>query len=674
MLGQMPTMNAPRSSNPALACEACRLKKLRCSKERPTCSACLQSRRPCHYGGKTVRSPLTRAYLTQVERRLLGLETLFAKLLPDVDIDQTLASSGHDTSMPVKAKVCTTSTTPSGVPPHAPPSFTEDGDAGDGTITEAVPYEADGFDWQEEGGSLINSADGMAALSVEPTGASYLGPTAGVVFLRSLLLCIGKPTSPSSADQRGSTSSKELTETTTENRLSQSILSHQVMNRLINAYFAEYHLAYPFVHEATFRAQYHDVIPRPRNRSWKMLLYAILALGAWSINNDQLDGHDHLYRSALSLGGDESMIETANLASVQALVLLSNLSQKCNKPNTGWNFLGLATRMALSLGLHRELPEWNISLLQREMRRRAWWGLFLFDSGASTTFGRAILQPGREAMDVKYVHNVDDERLTPNTVVLPPESSQPTIYSSMKAQSDFHLRSNQLSNRLLSTAGVSPEEALTMHQSLDSWVEALPPYFRQNSTTACQEQWYLFARARLWWRFWNLKIIVSRHILLRRAMKRSENAQMPLGDAVEQKCGDICIDAAHSTIVSIHDFLGQAELTRLVGWYSMYFLFHAALVVAVAIIDNGQSPETVGRCADFELARHIFRDILGGDPLATRCAGILDHILPPESSSNSLPNMEEMHFDFNAIDFSLWPVDPGNLFSSAGWPAVGQGF
>lgn len=108
-----------------------------------------------------------------------------------------------------------------------------------------------------------------------------------------------------------------------------------------------------------------------------------------------------------------------------------------------------------------------------------------------------------------------------------------------------------------------------MHQSLDSWVEALPPYYRQNPPTACQEQWHLFGRARLWWRFWNLKIIVSRHLLLRRVMKRSERAQMLHGDAVEEKCGDICIDSAHSTIVSIHDFLGQAELTRLVGWYSM---------------------------------------------------------------------------------------------------------
>jgi len=143
----------------------------------------------------------------------------------------------------------------------------------------------------------------------------------------------------------------------------------------MDGYFSNYHLTYPFVHEATFRAQYHEIIPRPQHRAWQMLFYTVLALGAWCLNNSERDLDDHLYHCALSFSEDESMFESANLTFVQALVLISNLSQKRNKPNTGGNFLGLATRMALSLGLHRELPEWQISLLQRQMRSRVWWGL-----------------------------------------------------------------------------------------------------------------------------------------------------------------------------------------------------------------------------------------------------------------------------------------------------------
>lgn len=139
-----------------------------------------------------------------------------------------------------------------------------------------------------------------------------------------------------------------------------------------------------------------------------MLYNAILALGAWCLNHDQVGLEDYLYRRALSLGQHESVFEAASLASVQALVLLSNLSQKRNSPNTGWNLLGLGVRTALSLALHRELPHWNISLLDREIRRRVWWGLFIFDSGASTTFGRAIMLPDQDSMNVHSVLNVDD--------------------------------------------------------------------------------------------------------------------------------------------------------------------------------------------------------------------------------------------------------------------------
>jgi transcriptional regulatory protein GAL4 len=147
-----------------------------------------------------------------------------------------------------------------------------------------------------------------------------------------------------------------------------------------------------------------------------MLSHAIIALGAWTLNNDQIGFEDYLYRRALTLGQEESVFEAASLTSVQALILLSNLSQKRNSPNTGWNLLGLAVRTALSLALHRELPHWNITLIERETRRRVWWGLYIFDSGASTTFGRAIMLPDQETMDVHSVLNINDEVWPPKGV------------------------------------------------------------------------------------------------------------------------------------------------------------------------------------------------------------------------------------------------------------------
>lgn len=186
------------------------------------------------------------------------------------------------------------------------------------------------------------------------------------------------------------------------------MVSHQLINQMLDAYFTYYHTSYPFVHEATFRAQYAELIPKPRGQAWNMLYYTILALGAWNLGTGHAELEEFFYRKASSFWQDQSIFETASLSLVQALVLISNFVQKRNKPNTGWNYLGVAVRMALSLGLHRELPAWNISLLQREMRRRLWWGLFIFDSGASVTFGRTVLLPEKEAIDVKHVLNVHD--------------------------------------------------------------------------------------------------------------------------------------------------------------------------------------------------------------------------------------------------------------------------
>ena len=84
------------------------------------------------------------------------------------------------------------------------------------------------------------------------------------------------------------------------------------------------------------------------------------------MGDEQTDLEEILYRKKSCFSEDDSIFESVSLTLVQALVLISNFTQKRNKPNTGWNYLGLAVRMALSLALHRELPEWDISLLQAD--------------------------------------------------------------------------------------------------------------------------------------------------------------------------------------------------------------------------------------------------------------------------------------------------------------------
>ncbi|KAF1846974.1 uncharacterized protein K460DRAFT_279594 [Cucurbitaria berberidis CBS 394.84] len=653
-----------RKSRDALSCDRCRHKKLKCSKESPICASCANSGAACHYSGKIVRSPLTRAYLTSVEKRLHGLESLVSQLLPGVDVNDVLRS-------PDLARAAS-STVNSPMPAVSSPQESSSSTANDPVLPEAVPNSADGFNWQEENVAVDVLTDGMAALSVEPTGVGYLGSTSGVVFLRCLLDWAGfLHQSMAHAQVRTAEPPISFGGVLASSQISHAALTNQISSTLIDAYFHDYHVCYPFVHEATFRAQYHEILPRPPQRSWDMLYHAILALGAWSLNNDQVGLEDYLYRRALTLGQHESVFEAANLTSVQALVLLSNLSQKRNSPNTGWNLLGLAVRTALSLALHRELPHWNISLLEREMRRRVWWGLYIFDSGASTTFGRAIMLPDQDSMNVHLVLNVDDESLTPNTVELPPESGEPTLYSSLKAQSQFHMCTNHISNRLLAEPGLSAEAALGLNASMDAWTNTLPLYLQPLPQPSCQLRWYLFARSRIWWRFWNLKIIVFRHILLRRAI--SERGQIPdqATQASQEDCKVICLEAAHSTVISIHQYSMQG-LTRLEGWYATYFLFHAALVITLCIISFPHADEVQSWYEDVILARNTFREHLVEDSLSARCVAILDQVVPNDNMDPTL--FQDLNLDKNALSTFPWSVESNELFNSFDWDLTSSNF
>lgn len=174
----------------------------------------------------------------------------------------------------------------------------------------------------------------------------------------------------------------------------------------VEAYFSLYHRSYPIVHEATFRAEFMEVIPRPSGNAWQVLLFVIAAVGAFTASTQPSDVDLGLFEAAkarLSI----DMLETGNLRLVQALTLMSNYMQKRNKPNSGYNYTGLARRIAMGIGLHKEFPTWEASLFEVEMRRRIWHCLYIFDVGAIITFSRPLDFP-TDGIDVELPMNTHD--------------------------------------------------------------------------------------------------------------------------------------------------------------------------------------------------------------------------------------------------------------------------
>lgn len=87
------------------ACDSCRKRKLKCSKELPRCSKCIHHNWCCSYSPRAVRSPLTRAHLTEVENKVKQLTDFVEHLLPpDIlakhTVDELLVNRQYRTMIP----------------------------------------------------------------------------------------------------------------------------------------------------------------------------------------------------------------------------------------------------------------------------------------------------------------------------------------------------------------------------------------------------------------------------------------------------------------------------------------------------------------------------------------------------------------------------------------------
>ncbi|TDZ16296.1 Lactose regulatory protein LAC9 [Colletotrichum orbiculare MAFF 240422] len=202
-----------------------------------------------------------------------------------------------------------------------------------------------------------------------------------------------------------------------------------VTSRLIDAYFTLYNSSYPIIHEKTFRARVHAGHQlKKAHTPWRVVYHMVLAIGHWLTTTEVehlQPGHYAAARSNLSI----QMLESGTIETVQAFLLMGNYLQKRDRTNTGYNFIGLAYRMALGLGLHREPPRCE-DTLGHERRRQLFWTIYCFESGFNITTGRPPTMSD-DFIDTRLPLNIDDKEL-------PLKASVPPAYTTNSSSPKQH--------------------------------------------------------------------------------------------------------------------------------------------------------------------------------------------------------------------------------------------
>ncbi|KAI1291184.1 fungal-specific transcription factor domain-containing protein [Xylaria venustula] len=153
---------------------------------------------------------------------------------------------------------------------------------------------------------------------------------------------------------------------------------------------------YHLYDEMTFLPRLHDFYdtgprrePLPQSRLWYIQYLLLTALGQallFGFSEGNPAGM-HLMSRALELLPDTVGLYQDPILSIEVLCCLSLHLQSLDHRNSAYVYVGLALRMALSQGLHREMVLGDRTEAEVQRHRAIWWTIYILDRKFSSLMG-----------------------------------------------------------------------------------------------------------------------------------------------------------------------------------------------------------------------------------------------------------------------------------------------
>ncbi|KAJ1326031.1 transcriptional regulatory protein GAL4 [Microdochium nivale] len=610
----------------ALACNPCRSRKSRCNGARPRCGLCERMAFECAYEtpASAANVIVPKDAFADVESRLHVLEEMVNRhneLLTSQSIRSVDSgiSLGHNVVNPKQ---------------HA----------------------------QELEVEQEDDTDGMAISFVDEKDQGFFGPSANISFMRIILrsmLAAGPMSGAGTGTaiinlkplnmRRALLSSGPSTQTILPPR--------DVTEQLLQEYFSNTGMLFPYIHETSFMDMYRQARLSAFagvRRTWLALLNVMLAI-ATQADASRLDTSlaaadaELFFRKARNLCGTH-MLRSTTLETVQYLLLSTQYLQSTQHAVQTWVIHGLAVKTALSIGLHSGAASAKFAPVEREMRKRTWYGCIVLDRSLSMTFGRPSAIPeeyvrlnlpipierdregGLSALFFSatitlyrilgkiiasvYGHNIEHEGL----------SASDLVTRIIQLEQDLDQWRIALPKALavcssssVASAGAQqqPYSGIPDKPSLASFFSSTPPPSLSASSQQVDK-----LRIILTLRYLNTKLLLLRPILINtlcarfllnkpggggilsdRPISAQHSAGSPGGEFHTWSLGYMqnsymmasCFRAAVESIVIIHEAVTRPELGKhMLGawWFTLYYAFNASLTVlgTLLLLPKGGEP------------------------------------------------------------------------------------
>ncbi|KAH9899054.1 fungal-specific transcription factor domain-containing protein [Xylariomycetidae sp. FL2044] len=157
----------------------------------------------------------------------------------------------------------------------------------------------------------------------------------------------------------------------------------------------DYHL----LRKKSFFNKIYEIYAAPERADRMLLcrLFVVLALGELYLKRtgasqagERVVPGTQFFLQAVSLF--QERYEEPDVSYIETILLLSFYSHALNRKNTAYTYAGLALRLSITLGLHRNIT-YGPAILPAEIenRRRVWWTVYTFDRLCSSKLGHAVM-------------------------------------------------------------------------------------------------------------------------------------------------------------------------------------------------------------------------------------------------------------------------------------------
>ncbi|OCL03951.1 hypothetical protein AOQ84DRAFT_346868 [Glonium stellatum] len=575
----------------ALACSACRTRKSRCDGARPRCTLCTDLGFECVYvqSASSANVIVGKEYLSQLEDRVQSIE-------------ETLnVFREHITTLSQTARVVE-------IIPRS---------ESDGTIVENAQL--------QEVTNEQDAVDGMgAAVFANEEESGFFGPSSNIAFLRRISRAVAHTvnsdqpwtplTGPDSAHFDGgfmsvSRPSSPSRQSKPEEQINIYALPPESQTlSIIKRYFSDTGFLYPFLHEESFVQTYMQMRrkhPSGVRKSWLGLLNIVLALTTSTTVDDGLKSETRItesnifYQRAMGLCFNQIMRGTS-LEIVQYLLVMGLFLQGTQKSIQAWTAHGLAVKAAFQLGLHSKEASRSFPPLERELRKRAWYGCIILDRTLSMTFGRPATIPesyvklelpepfeNPSSSPAEYSHKQDSVGFFSATIKL--YKVMWSIIDSLYGQNISCDQSSRVEDTI--------PRLFNIERELSDWERALPQNLRLQSsqdvlvnTTGTAANGNIRCESRLvtilTLRYLNVRLLLHRPILIKfldTSGKTDEDShELTMLQQIGSNSIQISMQSAIDIIGIVHAAVHAAgRKGGLLGawWFSLYYTFNAALVL-----------------------------------------------------------------------------------------------